>query len=196
MLKKEIIWRQILHQAFAQKKYQFTQKELADQLGFSLSTVNNALTVPRRAAAIVVGGRGFRVSNKEKFLLLWATHRNLSKDIIWRGRVEADSVQTIEGRLPPGVMFAAYSAYVRQYQTAPADYDMVYVYVKPSDLPALKQRFPAAPGAPNIVGLKADPGLEQYGNFPPAVQLFVDLWNLPQWYAQDFLNDLKKRLNL
>jgi hypothetical protein len=60
MTKKEIIWREILFQAIENKKFEFTQKELAQKYRFSLSTVFNALKVPREAGA-VEGKRGFRV---------------------------------------------------------------------------------------------------------------------------------------
>lgn len=196
MLKKEIIWREILHQAFERKTLQFTQKELSRKLNVSLSTVHNALALPRQAAAIAVGGRNFRVIDKEKFLLLWATHRNLSKDTLFSAHTAAGSAREIEGLMPPFVTFAAYSAYARRYGAAPADYDVVYVYLKPEDIPALKKRFPASPGTANVIGLKADPYLAGYRDFPPAVQTFVDLWNLPQWYAPDFLRDLKNRLGI
>ena len=195
MLKKEIIWREILHQAFSKNNLKFTQKDLSEKLGFSISTVHTALIFPRQTAAIIVTGRNFRVADKEKFLLLWATHRQLAKDIIFKARVESQSVQELEGLMPPTVMFAAYSAYAREYHAAPADYDTAYVYLKEEDLSAMKKRFPSSRGEPNVIGLKSDPHLERYGYFPPLVQTFVDLWNLPQWYAKDFLDDVKKRLN-
>ena len=35
MTKKEIIWREILYQTIENKKFEFTQKELAQKYGFS-----------------------------------------------------------------------------------------------------------------------------------------------------------------
>jgi len=52
MIKKEIIWREILFQAIENKKTDFTQKELSQKYGFSLSTVFNALKIPSQAGAI------------------------------------------------------------------------------------------------------------------------------------------------
>ena len=60
MTKKEIIWREILFQAIEKKKFEFTQKELAQKYSFSLSTVFNALKIPRNANA-VDGKRGFKI---------------------------------------------------------------------------------------------------------------------------------------
>jgi hypothetical protein len=49
MTKKEIIWREILFQAIKNRKFEFTQKKLAQKYRFSLSTVFNALKVPKEA---------------------------------------------------------------------------------------------------------------------------------------------------
>ncbi len=88
MSKKEIVWREILYQAIEQKNRQMIQKELAAKFGFSLSTVFNALKIPRQIGAIKVTGRNFRVTDLEKFLYLWATARNFKKDIIYRTKVD------------------------------------------------------------------------------------------------------------
>ena len=61
MTKKEIIWREILFQAIENKKIEFTQKELAQKYGFSLSTVFNALKIPRSVSAIE-GKRGLKIA--------------------------------------------------------------------------------------------------------------------------------------
>lgn len=193
--KKEIIWREILFRCFSDGVFVFTQKELAEKLNVSLSTVHNALKLPRSSGAIAVTGRNFRVQDKEKFLLLWASHRRLQKDVLYATTV-SDNVFAIEGTMPPRAMYAAYSAYRKRYDTAPADYDTVYVYVEKKHLPEMKQRFPPAKGTPNLFVLAADPRLARYGGTTPDVQTFVDLWNVPQWYANDFMDALKKKLRL
>lgn len=195
MLKKELVWREILNDCFADRRLIFTQKELAGKLKISLSTVHNALKLPRASGAIAVSGRNFRVIDKEKFLLLWATHRRLNRDMIYQTRV-AGSVWEIEGRMPPGVVFAAYSAYARKWRHPPADYDVVYVYAPPSLLPEIKRRFPKTKGEDNLFILAADPFLNNYGDITPPVQTFVDLWNLPQWYGADFRRELKEKLKI
>jgi len=40
MLKKEIIWREILFQAIEKNVFNFQQKELAEKFNYSLSTVS------------------------------------------------------------------------------------------------------------------------------------------------------------
>lgn len=192
MTKKEVIWREILFQAIENKKTEFTQKELAQKYGFSLSTVFNALSVPRSINAIE-GKRGFRVRDVEKFLYLWATLRKLKKDIIYQTNVKK-GVLGIEGEMPPFVIFGAYSAFLKKYKQAPADYDKVYVYSKKNELIEIKNRFPSQEGYFNLIVLEADPWLEKFGKLTPDCQTFVDLWNLPEWYAKDFLNALENKI--
>lgn len=194
MTKKEIIWREILVQATQNKKIEFTQKELAKKYGFSLSTVFNALKIPRKINAVEVK-RGFRIRDLEKFLYLWATFRNLKNDIIYKTAVKK-GVFEIEGELPPEVIFGAYSAFFRKYKEAPADYDKVYVYIKQEKLPEIIKRFPPQKGYQNLIVFKADPWLYNFGLITPDCQTFVDLWNLSEWYAKDFLEALKIKMKV
>src|SRR3989338_1646467 len=180
MTKKEVIWREILFQALENKKTEFTQKELAEKYGFSLSTVFNSLKVPRGVGA-VEGKRGFRIRDIEKFLNLWATFRNFKKDIIYQTNIQK-TVREIEGEAPPFVIFGVYSAFLKKYQEAPADYDKVYVYIKKEKLEEIKKRFPPQKGYENLIVLSADPWLENFGFLTPDCQTFVDLWNLSEWY--------------
>jgi hypothetical protein len=191
--KKEIIWREILEQTLGQKQRQFTQKELAERFSISLSTVFNALKLPRQSKVIEVSGRNFQIRDLEKFLYLWATHRNLSKDIIYKTNCSL-SVKEIEGLVPSEVIYGAYSAYRKKYNEAPADYDKVYIYVKKNNLEEIKQRFPIKKGYENLIVLEADPWLANYGFTTPDCQTFVDLWNLEDWYAKDFLEALKEKI--
>lgn len=191
MLKKEIIWREILNQFFENKIHRFTQKELAVKFSFSLSTVFNALRVPRESGAIEVKARYFEMRDAEKFLNIWATFRNIKKDFIYKTHVDM-GVKEIEGIVPPGSVFAAYSAYLKQFNEAPADYDKVYIYSRNSD--EIKKRFPPQKGYENLLVLKPDKFLVDYEAVTPLPQLYVDLWNLPEWYAKDFLEALKKKL--
>lgn len=192
MTKKEVIWREILFQATVNKKMEFTQKELAQKYGFSLSTVFNALRVPRNIGAIE-GKRGFKIRDIEKFLNLWATLRNLQKDIIYQTNVPK-SVREIEGDIPPFAVFGAYSAFLKKYREAPADYDKVYIYADRKRLNEIKDRFSYRKGYSNLIVLEADPWLKNFGAITPDCQTFADLWNLPEWYAKDFLNALKDKI--
>lgn len=193
MTKKEILWREIVYQAIENKKFEFTQKELANQFGFSLSTVFNALKIPRQTGAIKVTARNFIVQDTEKFLLLWATQRNIEKEIIYQTSV-SNNPREIEGLMPEGIIFACYSAYTKKYQDAPADYDKVYVYAGPDKLTEIKKRFPFQKGYTNLIILKIDQFLEIFGSITPDAQTFVDLWNLKDWQAKEFLTALKQKI--
>lgn len=196
MQKKETIWRHILYETLEKQTGLFTQKEIAQHFQVSTSTVFNALKAPRKLGAIEVTGRFFRITDAEKLLLLWATQRNLEKDIFYSTYVDAP-VRKIEGLMPPNVIFGAFSAYRLKYGEAVADYDRVYVY--DDDLTELKKRFPISASfkkrTPNLYVLKADSHLRDYGNVTPDVQMFADLWNISAWYARDYLEALKKKLN-
>ncbi|MBU4299025.1 hypothetical protein KJ636_03205 [Patescibacteria group bacterium] len=192
MTKKEVIWREILFQATEKKKFEFTQKELAQKYGFSLSTVFNALKIPRNVSAIE-GKRGSKIIDIEKFLYLWATFRNFKKDILYQTNT-SKPVREVEGEMPPSVIFGTYSAFLKKYQEAPADYDKVYVYSKEEDLEEIKERFPFQKGYFNLIVLKADSWLKNFGRITPDCQTFVDLWNLSEWYAKDFLDTLKEKM--
>lgn len=198
MTKKEIIWREIIDKTVKKEQFEFTQKDLAQKFGFSLSTVFNALKIPRLNGAIKVRGRGFSVVDAEKFLYIWATNRNLEKEKIYETHAPK-TPREIEGLMPAEVIFAAYSAYNKKYSGAPADYDKVYVYADPPTLEEIKKRFPEPPKTKaenyaNLFVLKSDPLLKQFGGATPDVQTFVDLWNLKDWYAKDYLNELKKKI--
>lgn len=197
MTKKEAIWRFLLNEALVNKNYKFTQKELARKFGFSLSTLNNALRAPRDVGSVKVTGRYFIIEDKEKLLSLWATARRLQKDVIYSTHVEAP-VKTVEGQMPANVLFSAYTGFSQLFQHAPADYDKVYVYADALVLAELKKRFPPAKGYINLVVLKSDRWLKNLSNrgIVPSAQLFVDLWNLGDWYAREFLLALRDKLEL
>lgn len=194
MNKKELILMEILDKTIENKQYSFTQKEIAEKLGVSLSTVFNALKIPRQSGAIRVTGRNFTLEDTEKLLYIWATGRDLEKEIVYRAYVPAGAAE-IEGLMPAGAVFSAYSAYAQKYGEAPADYDKVYVRADSVTLEEIKKRFPAKKGEPNLFVLKMDGG-ERSKNKGMASDalIFSDLWNLRDWYAKDFLNKLKEKI--
>lgn len=193
MNKKELIWREILYQNIEKKIRQFTQKDLAQKFSVSLSTVFNALKSPRQLKIIKVSGRNFEIINKEKFLYLWAAYRNLKKDIIYQTKADWP-VQKIEAMMPPEIIYGLYSAYNHYFDDQPADYDKVYVYATEKGLEEIKKRFPVKKGYPNLIILKQDEFLHTYGEVTPLCQTFIDLWNVGEWYAQEFLNALKNKI--
>lgn len=198
MLKKEVIWREILVQARINKKKKFTQKELAQKFGFSLSTVFNALKTPRENHSIKVTARFFVLENYQKLLYLWANEHSLKKEMIYQGRINK-SILGVENEVPNWAVFGFYSAYKFLYKDTPADYDHLYIYLDSQDLGKLKKRFNLPSKfdfSPNFFVLKKDPWLEFYHEKMIPEQIFVDIWNSEEWYAKDFLKALEDKLNL
>lgn len=187
----DIILRHILHAFFEGPERQFTQKTLAQGLSCAVSTVFHALEGPRRIGAILVTGRNFQITDVEKLLMYWATRRRLDRDLLYQTHADGTAAER-EGLMPPDIIFGAYSACRRILRTTPADYDQVHVYASTSE--AVERRFPKCKGDVNITVLKADARLGFFGPVTPPVHTFADLWNLPEWYSQDFRKALWQRL--
>ena len=199
MTKKEIIWREILFQARKNKKNRFTQKELSQKFGFSLSTIFNALKVPRQANIIEVRGRFFLLRDYKRLLYLWASARSFKKDLIYQTYVK--EVNRFEGDMPPEISFGFYSAFKFLYKTIPVDYDHVYVYLNPQDIKNISQRLRLNKNSkiaknvyPNFFILAKDKWQDTYGKTLLPEQIFVDIWNASEWYAKDFLKKLEEEL--
>ena len=184
MKKTELVYRYILQEAESNRK-KLSQSEIAKKLSISLSTVNHAMLPLRKMGAVSVKLRSFSLTDTRKVLMLWASIRNLEKDVVYQTRSDM-SVKEIEKTMPPDVIFAAYSAYRLAFKEAPADYSEVYVY---GDEKEVKRRFPPKQGPSNVFVLK-----KQFENMTKT-QIFVDLWNLKEWYAKDYLNAMERRLD-
>lgn len=181
-----MIWREMLERGI--KDPIFEQKMLAKQFGFSTSTVFAAIKPLREIGAVTVTGRNFRITSFEKILLFWATHRNLANDTIYKTRVDLPVLE-IEGLVDNQTIYGAYSAGRILLGGAPAEYDKVYVYADSKE--NLEKRFPTKSGQANFFVLKKDSFLS--GKTTSVSQTFVDLWNLPDWFAADFLSALKEK---
>ncbi len=191
MKKIELIWRDILTEALEKREILFSQKDLAIKFDVSTSTVFHALKIPREIGAVEVTGRNFSLIDFEKLLFFWATQRNLKRDISY-STYSPLPIREIEGLMPKVVIPTAYTSYRWRFNETPADYDKVYFYSL--SLGEVAERFPKNQGTePNIFILEADQWLNRYTPTPPLVQLFVDLWNLDQWYAKEFQQALLSR---
>ena len=188
MKRIEEVYREILFQSMEKKNRNMKQSELAKALDVSLSIVNLALKPLRKMNAIEVKQRSFDVIDVKKILYYWASIRNIDKDILYKTRVEKP-VTRIESEMPSDVVYAAYSAYKFRFKDVAADYSEVYVYA--SDIEEIQERFPRNDRAPNLFVLKKDRNLKEM----TLAQVFVDLWNLKEWYAKDFLKAMEERLN-
>lgn len=198
MKKIEIIWRELLFQTIEKGNRRFVQKDLAQKFGFSVSTVFQALKVPRKMGAVRVTGRFFVLEDPEKLLYHWANKRSLKQDIIFSGKVDLPVLE-IEGQMPPDVIFGGYSAARQTLVEPPADYSKVYVYTpeerQKGTLAKIKERFEIKKGIPNLFVLKADKWLGDYGEKTTLAQAFVDLWNLDDWFAKEYTKALKERFD-
>ncbi|MFH1192256.1 MAG: hypothetical protein V1655_02155 [bacterium] len=191
MLKKEIIWRHILYEAIEKNIFLFQQKELAEKFNFSLSTVFNALKIPREIKAVEISGRGFKLKNTEKLLYLWGTQRKLEKDIIYKTFVN-EPIEKIEGMMPDDIIWGGFSAYKYKFGAVPSDYGKIYVYSENKE--KIEKRFPLLKGVANLFIIKSDAYLKEYGTIAPIAQIFVDIWNTSDWYGKEFLDKLKEKM--
>jgi hypothetical protein len=157
--------------------------------------VNNALKPLAEMGAIGILRRGVKITDAEKMLLYWASVRDLGKDIVYSTRADAPP-SGIEKGMPPRVAYTAYSAYKFRFGDVPADYSEVYVYSE--DVAEIKRRFPPRAGPPNLFVLKPDGRLFGLAkdDIAPLSQVFVDLWNVKEWYAREFAAALKERILL
>ena len=192
MKRTEEVYREILHQAEKGNNV-LTQKSISEKLSLSLSNVSNALLPLRRMGAIEVKKMCFKIINQKKILYHWASARNLKKDIFYSTRAEK-SVLEIEKSMPDSVVFTAYTGYRLKFKVAPADYSEIYVYS--GDLDEIKKRFPESKNTPNIFVLKKDKNMDKYGKIATNANIFVDLWNLREWYAQDFIKAMEQKWNI
>lgn len=144
--------------------------------------------------AVKITKMNFKIIDVRKILYLWASIRNIEKDIIYNTRAEMPVIE-IE-RSMPDIVYGAYSAYKFKFKDVPADYSEVYVYSDEKELEELKKRFPKNEKNPNLFVMKKDSNMEKYSRTGAIAQIFVDLWNLKHWYASDFLKALEERLKL
>ncbi|MEK7633768.1 MAG: hypothetical protein AAB437_02900 [Patescibacteria group bacterium] len=195
MLKIEYIWRELLDRVIENRNPDFTITELAKKYSLSTSVVNHALIPLRNLNIVKINKTSSKVVDWERLLFFWATRRNLKKDIIY-STFSSLSVFDREGLMPPEVIPTAFTAFRYLLNKTPADYDHIYFYS--NKIEKISKRFSKSKRPPNIFILKPDPYLLKSKKLCLA-QLFVDLWNLPEWYSKDFtdavLLEIRKRLN-
>ena len=176
----------------------FTQKELSEKLEISIGNINKSIKKLESINAVKIKTRSFSIIAFDKFMLYWATHRTLDKDIIYKGFSDLN-INEIEASMPNGVAFTAYTAYKKSFRNIPAEYSEVYLYATDNVIENIKRRFPKQSKFPNIFVLKADKVLSdkiqnEKLRTVAVPNIFVDLWNIRTWYAKEFVDLLSKKL--
>lgn len=195
MKKIETIWHYLLFEALEKGQFQHTQQEIAKRFGYSLSTINYALAEPSAIGAIRKESKFFVLENCNKLLYFWASQRSLQKEIIYETYYPATALE-IEGLLPPASIYACYSSAKKILKEVPADYEKVYLYIANKELNEIKRRFPKnKEKEPNVFVFKLHPSMAAYGQITTLPQTFVDIWNLKDWYGQDFIKALEQKIN-
>ncbi len=186
-----MVWRHLLVAALDRGIRRSSLTQLSAELGLPVSTVHKALERPRMIGAVHGGASGLRTLDPKRLQLLWAAHRNLSADIVYATRVSM-AVSEIEVRLPGSAIPTAYTAFIEHAgHNLIADYEQVIVY---ADGKEVKRRFPPRRGQANLLVLEPDPLLGRYGRVAPRCQVYADLFNLPGWQAQRFLDAMDREL--
>jgi len=192
----EVLYREIATDYLSGKNL-FTQKEMSNRLGISISNINRALKELEAINAVMIRPMAFKIIAIDRLLLYWATRRKLTKDIVYSAFADMRTNE-IEASMPNGTAFTAYTAYKKIYDDIPANYSEVYVYATEDALYEIKKGFPLHKSYDNIFVLKADPILEERIEngmaVVPVPNVFVDLWNMRAWYAKDFVDALAKKL--
>ena len=139
MKKIENVYKEVLFQVLENQNNKMSQLELSKKLGISLSTVNFAIKKLEKINSIKINKMNFVVISPMRILYLWASDRNLEKDIIFKANINM-SVREIERNLS-NVIYAGYSSYKLKFNDIPADYSEVYVYADEKQLEEIKKRF-------------------------------------------------------
>lgn len=192
MKKVNQVLREILYRVYERDESFMSQKSLAHACGLSMDTVNRVVAKLNQFRAIEKKPLGFRVIEPKKVLTYWATTRNLTKDILY-STYSPDSVPKIEGDMPRGTVFTAFSGYQRRFGNVPTHYDEVFVY---ADLDEVRRRFPESHAEKrDVFVLRSDPHLVRTSKdgVPPLAQIYVDLWQLGGGPANRFILELEKK---
>ena len=100
----------------------------------------------------------------------------------------------IEGLLPTGSILGAYSAVRLWYGEPPADYTSVYVY-HPQPEQIIRRFANHPPGDTTLTILKLPATIPLRAETTTLAHTFVDLWNLTDWMAKDFVRRVREEID-
>lgn len=186
-----MVWRHLLVAANDSGIRRSSLTKLSAELELPVSTIHKALERPRAIGAVQGSAGGLRVLDPRRLQLMWAASRDLRRDLVYTTRVPM-AIREIEARLPTSAIPTAYTAFVQhEGRNVVADYEQVVVYADGNEL---RRLFPPRPGQANLLVLEPDHLLRRYGKVAPTCQVYADLFNLPTWQAQRFLETLDRQL--
>ncbi len=195
MNKKEFVYYYILENAL-KGIHKFTQIQIHKSGGLSIGLISKTLNELADLGIVDIHSRFFLLNDIRKLFYFWATHRKLKEDILLEVKLNK-SVKEIESNMIPSAVFTAYTAYKLKFNDVPADYSKIIVYVNKEDIKSLKKRF----SIDNKTKYADKQGTTLIALLKPAFVkhisislMFVDLWNLPEWNAYEFLKALERRL--
>lgn len=189
----ERVYRRVVYEFAERGKNHFTQRSLSQQTHVSIGNVNYALKPLFGIGAVVHHARGFAVSNLRKLLAFWAVKSTSMKRVQYRTFTDS-RVHDVEMHIPSGCIFTAYSAYWIRFSEVPSDYAQVHVY---GSAEAVRRLYPPSDRGPvEVVVLRPDDELKEYGSVVPLGQVYVDVWNLPQWMSSEFLKRIEASLHV
>lgn len=166
---------------------EFTQREISTAMNGSIGTVNYALKPLVRIGAVTKRRRGFILMAPLKFLIYWAVKHKMR--VLYSTSCNAGTDE-IEGMMPD-VIFTAYSGAKFYYGINPGDYGEIYVYGGCNEI---KRRFPPKEGRENVFCLEMPEYLKGMRSAPLSL-LYIDLFNIPTWYATEFFREIEVKIH-
>ena len=190
MYKTELVLESVLRAGVGMLR----QRDIATSTGVSIGTVNQALVAPTAIGAVETTSVGTQVTDRKKLLTYFATHRRFASDTAAKLAVDLEPSR-IEAAMIPEALFTGPSGYKFAYESIPADYDTVYVYLDEAGITHLKQRFVefvTTKRKANLFVVKRHPLLKEVSPY----LLYGDLWSIPHWWAMDFVKALEVHLGI
>ena len=188
--KTEIIWRHLLAGTAEGRRRYPSATALARELGIPVSTTHQALERPVEIDAVTIDAMaGLRVLDPVRLLTLYCAHRHLERDVVARVQVDlqVDETERLLSK-EPGVVLGGFAALITHTTGVNriADYSTVLVYADAS----VVGRLPLdSNGSVEVIVVRPDPWLENYGAMTPGAQAYADIFNLRGWQAARFIHD-------
>jgi hypothetical protein len=192
-MKTERIYRELLLSSLS-GEHVVKQKCLAQRCDTSIGLVNKTVRRLESAGAVEATKFGVRILSPPRVLNLWATERNLAREVFAAFRI--DSLEKVERNLPGDAILTAFSGWVCLTGSKPAEYSSIYFYVhdKEEFQGWLEfRRSGIRRTNPNVFVLhREDPHLISVSKkgIAPVPQLYVDIYSIGGPVAQPYLRDI------